>query len=347
MSNNFSEKTTMPFGVYRIDKDCISFLRRKDKNIPEPDMTERYCGPVFGINAERGVLNYFVPIMPNYENFITDEFTVELTFENGVVCGFIDVGKAVPCIEEYITKDDSDELLSEICSDIKSFIIDCAAQARKTPDPEISDNTYVETDISAGLYNIDEDHIENLRKQNSGILSSEHINYYYGPVFCRDTKQGRFNYFVPIYTDFDTIEYLWICFVGKEISEFINAEEIIPCPKKRCTCVIPFEHLYDFYYGKKDEEYEKKFPIYIDDSEVIFRALHPKYKFKRTLENDLMLLKSLLESGDKHFCIDPDSNLGRLRQELRKYGLNFTSYPTIEELADNIRSMGIAEFYSE
>ena len=136
---------------------------KKDKNIPDPDITDRYCGPVFGAKAERGVLNYFVPILPDYENFINDEFTVEPAFENGVVCGFIDVGKPVPCIEEYITKDDSDELLSEICADIKSFIISCAIQARETSDLEISDNTYAETDITAGLYSIDEDHIEQLR----------------------------------------------------------------------------------------------------------------------------------------------------------------------------------------
>ena len=60
-----------------------------------------------------------------------------------------------------------------------------------------------------------------------------------------------------------------------------------------------------------------------------------------------MLLKFLLESGEKYSCIDTDSNLGRLRQELQKYGLNFTSYPTIEELADNIQVMGIAKFYTD
>ena len=352
MSNILIKKTTMPFGVYRIDKNCISFLKRKDKNIPDPNITDRYCGPVFGVNAKCGVLNYFVPILPDYENFITDEFSVEPTFENGILFGFIDAGKAVPCIEEYLTKDDSDELLSQICIDMRSFIIDRTMQIRemlflKDPQNENFDDTYAETDISAGLYSIDEDHIEQLRQKNSNILSPEYINYYYGPVFCRDTKQGRFNYFVPVYTAFDTIEYLWICFVGNDISKFINADEIIPCPKKRCKCVIPFKHLYDFYYRKNDAEYEKQFPIYIDDSENMYRVLHPKYKFKRTLENDLMLLKYLLESGEKDSCIDTDSNLGRLRQELQKYGLNFTSYPTIEELANNIRLMGIAKFYQE
>lgn len=352
MKNILTEKTTMPFGIYRIDKNCISFLRRKYKNIPDPDLTDRYCGPVFGTNAERGILNYFVPILPEHENFINDGSLIELSFENEIICGFIDAEKAVPCIKEYLAKDDSDEMLSEICTNMRTFIIENVIQIRKLqnlkdPECEDPDDTYAETDIPAGLYSINEDHIEYLRQQNSRILSAEYTNYYYGPVFCRNTKHGRFNYFVPIYTDLDTIEYLWICFVGNDISKFINEEEIIPCPKKRCTYVISFKNLYDFYYTKYDEEYKEQFPIYFDDSDQMYLVLHPKYKIKQTLEDDLIMLKSMFEKGYENFYTDPVSSLDKLRQELQKYGLNFTSYPTIEELAENIRSMGIAKFYQE
>ncbi|MDE5858874.1 MAG: type III toxin-antitoxin system ToxN/AbiQ family toxin [Oscillospiraceae bacterium] len=92
--NLSKEKSDIPFGIYRINKDYISFLQKYDSNVLDPEYTNRYCGPVIRVDSERGPADYFVPILPDY-----DEMTGYLVnFRDGVLAGFMDFKKSIPCL---------------------------------------------------------------------------------------------------------------------------------------------------------------------------------------------------------------------------------------------------------
>lgn len=116
------EKPEIPFGVYRLNKDYIAFLKAEDDNVLDPKYTDRYCGPVFRVNSKRGFIDYFVPIDPVYDKMEC----VLITFKNGVIAGFMDAKRAIPCLEKNITRDDSDTGLSAACESLEAFIRDCS-----------------------------------------------------------------------------------------------------------------------------------------------------------------------------------------------------------------------------
>lgn len=123
MSLNISnEKSTIPFGIYRIDKEYISFLRKCDNNVLDPEYTDRYCGPVLRVDSERGPADYFVPILPDYDNMTG----YLVNFKDGILAGFMDFKKSIPCLEKNMVQDISNKNLIFDCNEMKTLIEDCA-----------------------------------------------------------------------------------------------------------------------------------------------------------------------------------------------------------------------------
>lgn len=239
MINILTENSATPFGIYRLDKEYISFMKKSDDNVLDPDATDRYCGPLFSITNDYGTVNYFAPILPEYDEYKNLDNIFEPTFNDGIICSFIDARKSLPCLEKYISKDNSDEKLSQNCINMQIFIAGCAKQVYETVRAKTSENEeikedkyidpYIKPTIQAGVYRINKNHIAALRQSNDNILDPEYTNRYYGPVFCLNTENSPVNYFIPIEPSYETMEYTFLGCSGYLISGYMDARGLIPC----------------------------------------------------------------------------------------------------------------------
>ena len=120
----YTEKTPFEIKpcVYRISKDYIKNLRTADRNIADPEVTNRYYGPVAQINSMRGPVNLFVPIDPSYET--TELFTD--TFEDGVFAGIMDFKQLIPAFMPVMTIDTSNLKLIRFCENNREIITEYA-----------------------------------------------------------------------------------------------------------------------------------------------------------------------------------------------------------------------------
>jgi len=111
------------FGIYRIDKDYINYLRTVEPHVIDPEITNWYCGPVCRKNGNRGEVEYFVPIDIQKYN---KKNSFLMGFLNGVLAGIMDFKGMIPCLPDKYTKETSNEDLVNFCISSKEQIENCA-----------------------------------------------------------------------------------------------------------------------------------------------------------------------------------------------------------------------------
>ncbi len=118
-----NEPSQTPFGVYNIDKDYIKALKKADDNVLDPEINNRYCGPVYHAICERGPMDFFVPVDYIYE----ERSGFLLTFENGIMCDFLDFKKMIPCVDiRFLTPNVENEQLIKFCNNAQKEMKRCA-----------------------------------------------------------------------------------------------------------------------------------------------------------------------------------------------------------------------------
>ena len=83
----------MEYGMYRVNKLYIKYLKKRNPWVIDPDVSRLYVGPVLEIDEKYG---FFVPVTPKPEG---DTFFVG---EDGAIMGFVHVNKMIPCISNLI-----------------------------------------------------------------------------------------------------------------------------------------------------------------------------------------------------------------------------------------------------
>lgn len=112
--------SSIPFGVYRINHDYLSSLKKNDDNIVDPTENDRYCGPVFSADCERGPVAFFAPISPDYET----RTSFLLYFKDGVYADLIDFNKMIPCVDKrFLTQDAANKELIKFCGNTKNDLL--------------------------------------------------------------------------------------------------------------------------------------------------------------------------------------------------------------------------------
>lgn len=112
-------KSTIPFGMYRVDKDYLKFLKNKGQPVnPEQIL---YCGPVLSkYNAKNECTAvYFVPVKPESREslyYSTDALA------NGIV-GDFDFRYMISCSSKQLTAitDTHDEFVAENRKMLESY----------------------------------------------------------------------------------------------------------------------------------------------------------------------------------------------------------------------------------
>lgn len=133
-----NDKSSIPFGIYCLNKDYISYLKKYDDSVLDPDYTNRYCGPVLHTETKHGPVDYFVPIDPCYD----DIGCLVINFKNGILCDFMDFKLAIPCLSKNLVPDYSNDGLLTVCCELESLIKDYAKDIHekilKNNQPQIS-----------------------------------------------------------------------------------------------------------------------------------------------------------------------------------------------------------------
>lgn len=96
------EETIIPYGMYRIDKDYLSYLKKNDSHVLDPEQN-LYCGPVLTVYNVKHTCDvaFFVPVVEHSDE--EWEGTTQM-LANGVF-GELDFRRMVPCFEKHITPD--------------------------------------------------------------------------------------------------------------------------------------------------------------------------------------------------------------------------------------------------
>lgn len=106
MHNN---KPTIPFGIYRISKECLEHFKAQNSYLFNPEQT-LYCGPVLTDYSEKHnrYVNFFVPIIknPDYPELYKFNGTADAVI-NGVF-GELDFRRMIPCTERFLTAEENE-----------------------------------------------------------------------------------------------------------------------------------------------------------------------------------------------------------------------------------------------
>lgn len=100
-------KQPMPYGMYRVDKDYIDYMKERQPKFIASEITELYVGPVLTIDEEWG---FYAPVTPK-----PDESDKMFIAEGAVVAGFVHVREMMPCCERILTRDTESTPESEFC----------------------------------------------------------------------------------------------------------------------------------------------------------------------------------------------------------------------------------------
>lgn len=120
MNTIFSrEHSSIPFGLYRINKDYLNFLKKQEPNVHNPN-ENLYCGPVVTIfdHDSKTQHEFFVPIIETPDN--PDNYNFEGPAEMFInhVYGELDFRLMVPASEQVLTADtENTEKLEDFTDD--------------------------------------------------------------------------------------------------------------------------------------------------------------------------------------------------------------------------------------
>lgn len=129
-----AEPATIPFGIYRFNHDYINALKKTDNKVIDPEILDRYCGPVYQASCEKGLVEFFVPVSYEYET----ANCFALTFYDGVFAGIMDFKLMIPCVnEKLITPDKTNNDLMIFCSQAKCHLEQCADYIMKLKQSDI------------------------------------------------------------------------------------------------------------------------------------------------------------------------------------------------------------------
>lgn len=104
---------TLPeFGVYRISKDYLRFIRESNPGVEDPDFTNTYCGPVARRETNRGPVDYFVPI--DVDTFAQKPYLL-LKFPQGFIPMVMFFSRMIPCLPRDYELDASNTDLVAYC----------------------------------------------------------------------------------------------------------------------------------------------------------------------------------------------------------------------------------------
>lgn len=120
---NNTSVTPLKFGVYKISKDYLRFIRKTNPAVVDPESSDTYCGPVCRMETNRGPVDYFVPIDIDFYNTHTGFVT---SFLNGVFAGMMDFKRMIPCSPDEYELDTSNAKLTQFCNANEQFIKNCA-----------------------------------------------------------------------------------------------------------------------------------------------------------------------------------------------------------------------------
>lgn len=98
MERKIMNESTIPANVYAVEKNYIDFLRKRDENVIDPQITQRYYGPVLTVERDGKEIDYFAPILPD-ETLKSASLTHLI---NGVFCE-IDLRHMIPCSEKSLS----------------------------------------------------------------------------------------------------------------------------------------------------------------------------------------------------------------------------------------------------
>lgn len=229
-------KPTVPFGIYKIDKDFLNFAKNNNNAVPDPEYTNRYCGPVFCNNTKRGPLNYFIPVYPEYAELEN----INMSFDYGIIAGFLDARKALPCLDKVITWDDSDEKLLKICQDMKSYIKDRSLEVdviltEKTIDTSDAVISEEKSSIPFGIYRLNKEYLSDAKVKYGETYAPDYTDRYCGPVLHVNTSHGPVDYFAPILPEYDEMTGFLMNFRNGILGGFIDFGRMLPCYEKNIT----------------------------------------------------------------------------------------------------------------
>lgn len=122
-------KQPMPYGMYRVDKDYIDYMRERQPKIIASEITDLYVGPVLTVDEEWG---FYAPVTPKL-----DESDKMFIAEGAVIAGFVHVREMIPCWERILTRDTKSTPESEFCmKEENRRIIEATAQLLYEADKE-------------------------------------------------------------------------------------------------------------------------------------------------------------------------------------------------------------------
>lgn len=88
----------------------------------DPNITTTYIGPVYEKSNDESSISFFVPVDPCYKTM--DSYL--MICSNGILAGFLDFNKIIPCLTEYMTYDDSDKKLITFAKKSENLFYTCA-----------------------------------------------------------------------------------------------------------------------------------------------------------------------------------------------------------------------------
>lgn len=101
------------FGLYRLDHNYVSDLRKNEKLIIDPDINDLYCGPVYHGTCDRGAFGFFAPVD---KTFFENNDCFLMAFFEGVYANFIDFTKMIPVVHSrYLTPFTDNNKLIRFC----------------------------------------------------------------------------------------------------------------------------------------------------------------------------------------------------------------------------------------
>ena len=109
----------MQYGMYRVNKWYIRYLKKHKPWVPDPKLTNLYVGPVLTVDGKWG---FYAPVTQK----LNDRIFVS---EDGAISGFVHVKKMIPCTDKVLKPDTKRTPESEFCLDEDNRkIIEAAAQ---------------------------------------------------------------------------------------------------------------------------------------------------------------------------------------------------------------------------
>lgn len=91
----------MPYGMYRVDKKYLEYMKSRQPKVMGYEETDLYCGPVLNVDGEFG---FYVPVTSMPEGNADKQ-----------LLSFIHIFKMLPCCAKVLTPDKADTPESRYC----------------------------------------------------------------------------------------------------------------------------------------------------------------------------------------------------------------------------------------